>query len=69
MENLRICHKCGKDENQTDLVLCSLTRCDRAVCCDCATELEWEIEACRDHAVDVHRGIVASYRNSIRRAA
>ncbi len=62
------CHECGKVEGKTDLVRCSHLSCDRAVCCDCATELEWELEACKKHAYSVFCDMREMYRNALRRA-
>lgn len=62
------CHKCGEVDGPVDLVQCTDIRCDRSVCSDCATELEWELEACADHALNVFREMRDMYRNALRRA-
>ena len=62
------CHKCAQSEPAVDLVHCTHLTCDRAVCCDCASEVEWEMEACAEHARAVFVDLRDAYRNALRRA-
>jgi hypothetical protein len=50
------CHKCRKQSPQVDLVWCGYGSCDNSICSECATETEWELEAC----CDGHAAVLAS---------
>jgi hypothetical protein len=42
------CRKCCKSENQVAMVRCAVPTCRAFLCEECATETEWELEACCD---------------------
>jgi hypothetical protein len=66
--NKPACHKCGAVEGKVDVVPCAHLTCNRSVCGECATEIEWELEACSDHALNVYRGVREMFRDALRRA-
>lgn len=50
------CHKCHRPEGEVDLVWCDKLTCGNNICNNCATETEWELEACCDqHASEIAR--------------
>jgi hypothetical protein len=63
------CHKCGKQSPEVDLVQCTNIHCDRSICCDCASEVEFEMEACSDHAFSVFVDLRTMYRAALDRAS
>jgi hypothetical protein len=62
------CWKCGKREPEVDLVACQNLYCERHVCCNCATEIEFGLEACAEHAPGLFTDLIEMYRSSLRRA-
>ena len=42
------CHKCRQSENQVAMIGCAVPTCGAFLCEECATETEWELEACGD---------------------
>ena len=59
-------HGCGKGSQETDVIECTHLRSSRSVCAECASEVEWEMEACREHALSVYGDMRDMYRNALR---
>jgi hypothetical protein len=50
------CHKCRRSDYDAELVWCGYGSCGNSICCECATETEWDLEACSDeHAAAIAR--------------
>lgn len=50
------CHKCGCTERVATLVWCGATHCNNSICQECASQVEFELEACgEEHAADIAR--------------
>jgi|GEM_PF-3930806 len=62
MANKLECKTCGTDRPEYDVVVCSECR-EKAICCDCATELQRELLVCSDDCA------VKAIKRTTRRAA
>lgn len=58
------CHKCHRTDRETSLVWCGARACNRSICQPCATEAEWQMEACSGECLaSVARDAVAREAN------